>query len=386
MQGMTFSQLTLWKEAMSFQADSEDSVRLDWRIVLISILGFWVFYAIVVSLRAGIMDFPSQGEMAVRRSYVSAVGIVLTILYWLSLRAADRRPLLARIIAAALLAIPVAIAIASANYYVFNVFDPMSLADVEEKLPPELKPTMTMEIADGAINRYFFLIAWASFYLALGFAKDVGAAERKASGFARAAQTAELRALRYQVNPHFLFNTLNSLSALVMKGEKALADAMIMNLSTFYRTSLASEPTEDVSLAEEIELQKLYLDIEAVRFPNRLSVAIDMPPDLADAAVPGLILQPLVENAIKHGVSQSTSPVSLSIRARVNGDQLVLTVANTGSGASRNAMTGLGGIGLANVRDRLAARFGDQASLDHSPLDSGGYTASISFPLVRHGR
>src|SRR5690606_40575321 len=115
---------------------------------------------------------------------------------------------------------------------------------------------------------------------------------------------AELRSLRYQVNPHFLFNTLNSLSTLVMRSQPGEAERMILNLSKFYRTSLSADPLEDVALSEEVHLQNLYLDIEAVRFPERLKVEIDIPDELLGVLVPGLILQPLAENAIKHGVAQ----------------------------------------------------------------------------------
>lgn len=370
---------------MVYRDERGNETRLDWRVVVLSIVGFWIFYVLVVTFRAAIMDFPAQGEMALRRTYVTAGGILVTIIFWLLLRLLDNRALWLRIVAAIILAVPTAIAIAGINYYVFNIYDPISLLDVEKQIPGELKPTALMEIAEVAITRYFFVIAWASFYLALGFAQDVGAAERRAANFARAAQTAELRALRYQVNPHFLFNTLNSLSALVMKGEKALADSMIMNLSTFYRTSLAGEPSEDVSLEEEIELQKLYLDIEAVRFPSRLSVTIEMPGPLGKAAVPGLILQPLVENAIKHGVSQTNAPVALTISADAKDGQLVLCVEDDGPGMARAGGDGPSGIGLSNVRDRLAARFGDNASLEHGALPDGGYRACVRIPLVRHG-
>lgn len=161
---------------------------------------------------------------------------------------------------------------------------------------------------------------------------------------------------------------------------------MIMNLSTFYRTSLSGEPSEDVDLAEEIELQKLYLDIEAVRFPERLLVRIDLPPELAGAAVPGLILQPLVENAIKHGVSQTNRPVLIEISAAQEQGQLILTVTDNGPGPAPVEIDDDGphGIGLANVRDRLAARFGERASLVHGPVEGGGYRACVTLPLVRH--
>jgi two-component sensor histidine kinase len=371
---------------MNDSADMTDSKRLDSRVVLFSILGFWLFYVVIVTLRATIMDFPAQGEMALRRGFVTAVGILITIGLWLLLRPFDRQPLWARIAAVTLISIPCAIAISSVNYYFFNVYDPAGLMDIERAFPDKEHPAI-LEIAEVAITRYFFLIAWASLYLALGFAQDVGQAERKAARFARAAQSAELRALRYQVNPHFLFNTLNSLSALVMRGRRDEAETMIMNLSTFYRTSLSGEPSEDVDLAEEIELQKLYLDIEAVRFPERLLVKIDLPPELATAAVPGLILQPLVENAIKHGVSQTNRPVLIEISAAQAHGQLILTVSDNGPGpATVEIDDGPHGIGLANVRDRLAARFGERASIAHGPANGGGYRVCLTLPLVRHGR
>ena len=371
---------------MNDSADMTDSKRLDGRVVLFSILGFWLFYVVIVTLRATIMDFPAQGEMALRRGFVTAVGILITIGLWLLLRPFDRHPLWVRIAAVILISIPCAIAISGVNYYFFNVYDPAGLMDIERAFPDKEHPVI-LEIAEVAITRYFFLIAWASLYLALGFAQDVGQAERRAARFARAAQSAELRALRYQVNPHFLFNTLNSLSALVMRGRRDEAETMIMNLSTFYRTSLSGEPSEDVDLAEEIELQKLYLDIEAVRFPERLMVKIDLPPELATAAVPGLILQPLVENAIKHGVSQTNRPVLIEISAAQAHGQLILTVSDNGPGpATVEIDDGPHGIGLANVRDRLAARFGERASIAHGPANGGGYRVCLTLPLVRHGR
>ena len=122
---------------------------------------------------------------------------------------------------------------------------------------------------------------------------------------AREAQEAQLRALRYQINPHFLFNTLNSLSSLILSKQTDTAERMLMNLSTFFRATLSADPTADVSLDEEIKLQRLYLDIEQIRFPDRLSVEVDVPDALLAARVPVLILQPIVENAVKYGVAKS---------------------------------------------------------------------------------
>jgi LytS/YehU family sensor histidine kinase len=240
------------------------------------------------------------------------------------------------------------------------------------------------QLTDVALGRYFLLIAWAALYLALGNAEMVRAAERREGEYRRAAKAAELRSLRYQVNPHFLFNTLNSLSALVMTGRSEAAERMIQTMSDFYRHSLTADPTADVPLADEIALQRHYLEIEAVRFPERLRTRFDIPADLACATVPGMILQPLVENSIKYAVAATTRPVTISIVARSEGGRLILTVSDDGPGKPADA-SGTG-IGLANVRSRLAARFGHDASVESGPLsgrDESGYATRLILPMAQ---
>ena len=241
------------------------------------------------------------------------------------------------------------------------------------------------QIGDQALNGYFFFAAWGALFLALSYAAAVRAAEREAAGYRAAARDAELRALRYQVNPHFLFNTLNSLSTLILKDERDKAEAMILNLSTFFRTSLTADPTEDVVLSEEIRLQRLYLDIEAVRFPKRLIVQIEVPAALENACVPCLILQPLVENAIKYGVSRAKRPVTIRIGAREDSHGLVLSVEDDGDPLGEDAKLRGTGVGLKNVTDRLKARFGDEAACRYGPLGNGGFGVTIFMPLIRHG-
>jgi anti-sigma regulatory factor (Ser/Thr protein kinase) len=235
------------------------------------------------------------------------------------------------------------------------------------------------EIVDMALGRYFLLVAWMALYLALENAQQARAAERREGEYRRAAQASELRSLRYQINPHFLFNTLNSLSALVLTGKPTEAERMIQTIATFYRRSLAGDPTGDLALAQEIKLQKLYLEIEAVRFPERLRTAFDVPDDLADVLVPGMILQPLVENSIKYAVAATTRPVTVTIAARAEAGRLVLSVGDDGPGAA--VWQDGCGIGLANVRDRLHARFDGAASLDAGPEPGGGFRTVIRLPL-----
>ncbi|MET0249874.1 MAG: histidine kinase [Sphingobium sp.] len=350
-----------------------------------SILGFWVFYAVLVSLRALVMGFGSPGEMAVRRMVVTLVGVAVTWVLYLVLRQFDRRRLALRVVMAFSLAAPFALAMAAANYYAFNIYDPASLLVGNEHMNSAGEEGYALkQIVEDAISRYFFLSAWAGLYLALSYAREARHIERRAARLEQAAQQAELRSLRYQVNPHFLFNTLNSLSSLVMTGRREEAEHMIMSLSNFYRSSLKGDPLEDVPLREEAHLQQLYLDIEAVRFPDRLTTHVDIPDTLLDACVPGLILQPLVENAVRYGVSRTSSPVDIQISAREEDGRLRIRIIDSGDKSPR-AEDGGSGIGLANVRDRLLARYGGEAHLACGPRSQGGFEVTLTLPIIRKG-
>ncbi len=356
------------------------------QMAFLTIVGFWIFHALVVSLRAAVLDFPEQDELSSRRLVVTVIGIFLTWILYLFLRLFDRKPLSHRVAAAFLAAIPCAFAIAWVNYYVFNIYDPISLFEDPvlgqkvEEIQDQMGITSFQQVAEFAITRYFFIIAWASLYLAIGIAGEVRVAERKAARFAQAAQDAELRSLRYQVNPHFLFNTLNSLSSLVITGRSAQAEAMIQNLSTFYRNSLSSDPLEDVTLSEEVDLQKLYLEIEVIRYPQRLRTQIEIEPGLQNLTVPALILQPLVENAIKYGVARSSHPVTISIRASETAEGYVITVEDDAEQHNGLPHGHSNGIGIPNVRDRLEARYGGRAKFETFAKPAGGFVARLTLP------
>ncbi len=305
----------------------------DWRLALKSILGFWLFYALTVVARA----FLGSDPMAIvqNKLIVLGLGIVLTGLIYLAIAkfgagASVRRKVViagvGSLIAAATLAIGVMLAEdlfrESKEEFRFQTREGMVLIDkghtirIERRsaeplvltMPRmrELEPNKRIRYtADATVVWLFFFLAWSAFYLATQAQSEALKAQRRLADAESAAQAAQVRALRYQVNPHFLFNTLNSLSSLVMTGRSDRAEAMLLALSTFFRTSLSLDPTADVTLAEEIDLQRLYLDIEKARFPDRLHFEIDVPAELERARLPALILQPIVENAIKYGVSKS---------------------------------------------------------------------------------
>jgi signal transduction histidine kinase len=376
---------TVWKD---MERATSPQPLIGHQMALLTITGFWAFYVLVVTLRAALLDYNAQAILFERRLMVALAGVLVTWILYVGLRMADRRSLGFRVGCAFVGAIPCAVILASANFYIFYLYDPISLfkdpsiGRSVEDLREKLGLSFWQEIADISITHYFFLIAWGAFYVAIGYAREVREAERKMSRFAQAAQDAELRSLRYQVNPHFLFNTLNSLSSLVLIGKPKEAEAMIQNLSNFYRTSLSSDPLEDVTLAEEVELQRLYLEIESVRYPKRLRVKIDIPDAVMGQHVPALILQPLVENAIKYGVSRTTRPVELTISAKSEGDVLILSVLDDGEAVDPDHVGG-NGIGLANVRDRLEARYKSAARLDTQAIRGGGFVAMLTLPLNR---
>ncbi len=357
------------------------------QLAFLTIIGFWVFHFIVVSLRSALLELPGGSELTQRRIIVTLVGVFLTWLLYLILRAFDRRPLGQRVASAFLLAVPCAFAIAYANYYIFNIYDPIGLfAELDpalsaQDLSEQLGMTAWQEVSEIAVTRYFFIIAWASLYLALGYAQEVREAERTAARFAQSAQDSELRSLRYQVNPHFLFNTLNSLSSLVITGKNTAAEAMIQNLSNFYRSSLSIDPLEDVTLNEEVALQQRYLEIEAVRYPKRLRTEIAISDAVQYVKIPTMILQPLVENAIKYGVARTNRPVTVSIRAEAIDGGIEIIVSDDGEAApaSTSSQRHSAGIGLANVRDRLEARYGSSARLDTNTVPQGGFVAKITI-------
>jgi hypothetical protein len=386
----------------------------DLPVAAASIGGFWLFYFVTILIRMALVD--ESFRSLEYRVLGCLVGIVLTFLVYFVLARASEEPIRIKVIAAAIACLPAA-AIFSTFNLAFALQQPLVtravLNDVSAdatansttaapppvrrvaRAPLPLTPEAMRElqrkrvprlIADGLVTWYFFFAAWASFYLAMSSAAQLRTAERRALRAERDAQAAQLKALRYQVNPHFLFNTLNSLSSLVMARREEEAETMIVNLSTFFRSSLAIDPADDITLAQELQFQRLYLDIEKVRFPKRLDVRTDIPAELEAARVPPLILQPLVENAIKHGVARSSQSVALTVSAREEDGRLVLVVENECGPAPAGGAPGGTGTGLSNVCDRLATRYGGRAACSHGPLPGGGYRVTLTMPLEQDDR
>ncbi len=234
--------------------------------------------------------------------------------------------------------------------------------------------------------------AWSALYYAINYYLQVEEQADRLERLEAQATSAQLAMLRYQLNPHFLFNTLNSISTLVLLKQTDPANAMLTRLSGFLRHTLVTQPGGKVSVAQEVETLKLYLDIERMRFEERLRTVFKIDPAAAQASIPSLLLQPLVENAIKYAVSPQEEGARISLTAQVIGTRLRVTVADTGPGMQ--AQAGLSrvsdslsgtralstGVGLANIRDRLAQAYGDEHRFEIDNPPEGGFTVTIEIP------
>ena len=235
----------------------------------------------------------------------------------------------------------------------------------------------------GAILLTFSLLAaWSSLYYGINYYLLLEQQTGRLLRLENQASSAQLAMLRYQLNPHFLFNTLNSISTLVLLKQTDRANAMLSRLSSFLRYTLVNEPTGQVTVAQEVETLKLYLEIEKMRFEERLRPHFSIDRQVVGALMPSLLLQPLVENAIKYAVTPQEEGADISIEAKLNVDRVAITVSDTGPGAEDHWVRAQEstGVGLANIRDRLAQAYGDNHRFEtHSDI-RGGFRVVIEIP------
>lgn len=235
------------------------------------------------------------------------------------------------------------------------------------------------------LQSFTFLIWIHAFYAAtvwlVGASLDLVEKERRLVEAESEAQKATLRALRSQVHPHFLFNALNAAASLVATKRNDEAEELIIRLSDFFRSSLSGERESMISLSEEFDTLDAYLQIERIRFPDRLDVSLECPPELADARIPNFLLQPLVENAIKHAVAASSAPVHVSVRAQRDNNRLKLQVEDEGTGPKPQSAAKGEGVGLRNVSERLNVIFGADAEV-RAAHTGKGFRVDLDLPLV----
>jgi two-component system LytT family sensor kinase len=380
---------------------------------IFAVLAFWAFLVVLTS--AGLLIDPRVAAVAAMRaalrpevgSGIDRIALVeyalwaaLTLpIFWLTRLFGGDRPTLDRILA--FLAIGIVLAIG-----VDALLKVISEQVIRPTFPRAPLPTSRFPLSApgrppsqpvrGLFSRYSFLYDFIVYVVVLGAGLarnyyvryqarldetrrlEAEATELRAEAAELHAQVtdARLNALRAQLNPHFLFNTLNAVSTLVEE-DPPNARRMIARLSDLLRHTLSEGDEQEITLARELEMLRLYLDIMEVRFQNNLEVSVETEPSLNEALVPNLVLQPLVENAFRHGIAQMQTVGRVAVRAvRDNGD-LVLTVRDNGRGPATEVRDG---VGLANTRARLTQLYGERHQLSLTAVEGGGALAEVRFP------
>ena len=246
------------------------------------------------------------------------------------------------------------------------------------------KPGIELSRLFAAVFLNFTVLAgWSALYFGINFYLIVEEQIDQMQQLETQASSAQLAMLRYQLNPHFLFNTLNSISTLVLLKQTERANAMLSRLASFLRYTLANEPTAHVTVAQEVETLKLYLEIEKMRFEDRLRPKFDIDPRVEKARLPSLLLQPLVENAIKYAVTPMEEGAEICVSARLAGERVQIGVSDTGPGlqATKSRPSLSTGVGIANIRERLVQAYGPDHSFRVRAMPLGGFGVEIEFPF-----
>ncbi|UTW59679.1 histidine kinase [Kordiimonas sp. SCSIO 12603] len=230
------------------------------------------------------------------------------------------------------------------------------------------------------------LLAWSAIYFGYHYYTSLQEQKEQVLTATAMAHQAQLKMLRYQLNPHFLFNTLNAISTLVLEKSEADANRMLTKLSSFLRYTLVNQPTQRVTLDQEMHALGLYLDIEKVRFQDRLLLEFDIGEKARDALIPSLLLQPLIENAIKYAIAPSIDGGTIKVSADVDEGRLKVALTDTGPGMEdlTNIVSKSGsGVGIANTRERLMQIYGDDHEITLRNMDPTGLGIFIELPCDR---
>jgi sensor histidine kinase YesM len=327
----------------------------------------WTGYFILRSL-SGFAN--SMGAMyIVHTAILTATGYSLTLLMGTLFRwLISMRPGLTLLLSL------IAVGFAAAAFSIIETWS------VSTFVKPNFRP-VGIEYLGAILLNFALLAAWAALYYGINYFLLLEDEIKQRERLESQASTAQLAMLRYQLNPHFLFNTLNSISTLVLLKQTERANAMLARLSSFLRYTLANEPTAKVTLAQEVETLKLYLEIEKMRFEDRLRPHFRIEAETIGARLPSLLLQPLIENAIKYAVTPSENGADIWITAHREGQAVRIEVADNGNGeGSELAASPSTGVGLANIRDRLTQAYGPAHGFTTRENDKGGFSVIVEIP------
>ena len=333
----------------------------------------WTLTYVIVTARMLADPMPHAGDMAVRRLAMAVFGFLACLAIGRLLSAIAEQPMWRRIVAAVALSVVGGFAYSVLNYAAFYLINPQW----------RVEPFSPISVAFTASMFFWTFISWCALYFAIRYEEELKEKNLRLVASQALAMDAQNRMLRYQINPHFLFNTLNALSSLILAKENERAERVVLSLSSFLRHTLERELPDKAPLSDEIEAQRQYLLIEQARFEDRLNYVESIPAQLRDALAPSLILQPLVENAVKYGVARSNAPVTIEISAAAEDGRLRLTVSDDGGDGVGSLVPPKLGLGLENVRRRLDLIYGKAAELTCGPRLPNGFLASVEIPLER---
>ena len=353
--------------------------RLFWFLQISGWLGFFVFHVLAVSsLVAGWSQQSVAYSIAMSIVGLLTTSIVLRPIYRFSRRQHPAALLLIGISTTAAATVAMSIAklqtfvLIFGEEWVLNRGADLGSSNLFMLIRPDLPPN------------FFLLMSWGGFYFGINYYLKLRDGSERALMSARLADQAQLKMLRYQLNPHFLFNTLNAISTLVLEKDGRQANQMLTKLSAFLRYSLDSDPLQKTTLTEELRALQLYLDIEKARFTDRLNIMIDVDDDALEAQVPSLILQPAIENAIKYAIARMESGGEIGIVAKRDGEMLRMQVCDNGPATPEDLddllADGKTGVGLVNMRERLVHLYGGRQSFGLSRKDPTGLCVNLRIP------
>ena len=337
--------------------------------------GGWLAYGAAMTFSR--IGFYTLSFMIVAKGILMVSGFVLS----LALRYAYR-PLIRR--GTPLLTL-VAIAVVASYLIsmVWTAFDNLVAVPVYTAFgvrPPVFRSVM--QVFGGTVYNAFTMLAWSVLYIGIRYYAALQSERERSLEAEAAARHAQLEALRYQINPHFLFNSLNAVSTLVTERRNDEAARMLSRVSDFLRLTLTAPIRDEVALADEVDYVRQYLEIERVRFGDRLRVEIEIEADAWEAAVPAFVLQPLIENAVRHAIAPREAGGAIAIEGARSGDALRVSIVDDGPGVGDGSRSnGNGRIGLANTRDRLRKLYGDRGRLELANAPGGGTRATIEVPF-----
>ena len=256
------------------------------------------------------------------------------------------------------------------------------MEDWAEKMGEAAQMLEKIYFIENFFSAWLPMLAWSMLYFGIKYYQLFQEVQKSALKSAAMAHEAQLKMLRYQLNPHFLFNTLNAISTLILEQQTELANRMVTRLSSFLRYSLDNDPMQKITLEQELAALKLYLDIEKVRFEERLSLELDIGEEASQALIPSLLLQPLVENAIKYGIARAEEGGCIRIAAKVFAGDLLLELSDDGPGVELvdGMIPDANGVGLRNTQERLMELYGNQHSFRLSETSPHGLTVNIRIP------